>query len=96
MRTSNSLRPVKIYEVCKLSNETGNVAPELATLRRRDLEKRMNEKNSAPTGMFCALDPHPPVRLTRHRWYESTRSPKKYLITILTPEIERSHPKTLG
>ncbi|XP_018574784.1 eye-specific diacylglycerol kinase isoform X2 [Anoplophora glabripennis] len=33
----------------------------------------MNEKNSAPTGMFCALDPHPPVRLTRHRWYESSR-----------------------
>ncbi|KAJ8954946.1 hypothetical protein NQ318_000376, partial [Aromia moschata] len=26
------------YEVCKLSNETGNVAPDLATLRRRDLE----------------------------------------------------------
>ncbi|KAJ8956061.1 hypothetical protein NQ318_016511 [Aromia moschata] len=29
-----------IYEVCKLSNETGNVAPDLATLRRRDLEGR--------------------------------------------------------
>ncbi|KAJ8936284.1 hypothetical protein NQ318_004739 [Aromia moschata] len=27
----------EIYEVCKLSNETGNVAPDLATLRRRDL-----------------------------------------------------------
>ncbi|KAJ8943000.1 hypothetical protein NQ318_008318 [Aromia moschata] len=26
--------------VCKLSNETGNVAPDLATLRRRDLEGR--------------------------------------------------------
>ncbi|KAJ8960908.1 hypothetical protein NQ318_020207 [Aromia moschata] len=24
--------------MCKLSNETGNVAPDLATLRRRDLE----------------------------------------------------------
>ncbi|KAJ8948173.1 hypothetical protein NQ318_010446 [Aromia moschata] len=30
-----------IYEVCKLSNETDNVAPELATLRRRDLEGRL-------------------------------------------------------
>ncbi|KAJ8951222.1 hypothetical protein NQ318_010249 [Aromia moschata] len=28
------------YEVCKLSNETGNVAPDLATLRRQDLEGR--------------------------------------------------------
>ncbi|KAJ8950221.1 hypothetical protein NQ318_006195 [Aromia moschata] len=28
----------QIYEVCKLSNETGNVAPDLATLRRRDLQ----------------------------------------------------------
>ncbi|KAJ8951069.1 hypothetical protein NQ318_003767 [Aromia moschata] len=27
-----------MYEVCKLSNETGNVALDLATLRRRDLE----------------------------------------------------------
>ncbi|KAJ8941032.1 hypothetical protein NQ318_015508 [Aromia moschata] len=30
----------KTYEVCKLSNETDNVAPDLATLRRRDLERR--------------------------------------------------------
>ncbi|KAJ8937043.1 hypothetical protein NQ318_021113, partial [Aromia moschata] len=29
-----------LYEVCKLSNATGNVAPDLATLRRRDLEGR--------------------------------------------------------
>ncbi|KAJ8950816.1 hypothetical protein NQ318_012678 [Aromia moschata] len=29
-----------IYEVCKLSNETGNIAPDLATLRRWDLEGR--------------------------------------------------------
>ncbi|KAJ8960038.1 hypothetical protein NQ318_009475 [Aromia moschata] len=29
-----------IYEVYKLSNETGNVAPDLATLRRRDLKGR--------------------------------------------------------
>ncbi|KAJ8948030.1 hypothetical protein NQ318_003363, partial [Aromia moschata] len=29
-----------IYEVCKLSNETGNIAPDLATLWRRDLEGR--------------------------------------------------------
>ncbi|KAJ8960528.1 hypothetical protein NQ318_013816 [Aromia moschata] len=28
------------YEVCKLSNETGNIAPDLATLRIRDLEGR--------------------------------------------------------
>ncbi|KAJ8944825.1 hypothetical protein NQ318_013162 [Aromia moschata] len=28
------------YEVCKLSNETGNVAPDLAALRRRDFEER--------------------------------------------------------
>ncbi|KAJ8956000.1 hypothetical protein NQ318_006274 [Aromia moschata] len=27
-----------IYEVCKLSNETGNIAPDLAILRRLDLE----------------------------------------------------------
>ncbi|KAJ8943501.1 hypothetical protein NQ318_016281 [Aromia moschata] len=27
-------------DVCRLSNETGNVAPDLATLRRRDLEGR--------------------------------------------------------
>ncbi|KAJ8963195.1 hypothetical protein NQ318_018661 [Aromia moschata] len=27
-----------MYEVCKLSNETGSIAPDLATLRRRDLE----------------------------------------------------------
>ncbi|KAJ8943951.1 hypothetical protein NQ318_013531 [Aromia moschata] len=26
--------------MCKLSNETGNVAPDLATLRRRDLKGR--------------------------------------------------------
>ncbi|KAJ8961082.1 hypothetical protein NQ318_008758 [Aromia moschata] len=26
-----------LYEMCKLINETGNVAPDLATLRRRDL-----------------------------------------------------------
>ncbi|KAJ8950094.1 hypothetical protein NQ318_017819 [Aromia moschata] len=31
---------VFIHTVCKLSNETGNVAPDLATLRRRDLEGR--------------------------------------------------------
>ncbi|KAJ8948360.1 hypothetical protein NQ318_019345 [Aromia moschata] len=31
---------MKGYEVCKLSNETGNVAPDLATLRRLDLEGR--------------------------------------------------------
>ncbi|KAJ8953333.1 hypothetical protein NQ318_012128 [Aromia moschata] len=30
----------KIYEVCKLSNKADNVAPDLATLRRRDLEGR--------------------------------------------------------
>ncbi|KAJ8942994.1 hypothetical protein NQ318_001718 [Aromia moschata] len=30
----------EIYEVCKLINETGNVAPDPATLRRRDLEGR--------------------------------------------------------
>ncbi|KAJ8937548.1 hypothetical protein NQ318_002765 [Aromia moschata] len=30
----------QIYEVCKLSNETGKVAPDLATLRRRDLQGR--------------------------------------------------------
>ncbi|KAJ8938025.1 hypothetical protein NQ318_004244 [Aromia moschata] len=30
-----------MYEVCKLSNETGNVAPDLATLRIRDLEGRV-------------------------------------------------------
>ncbi|KAJ8949351.1 hypothetical protein NQ318_012014 [Aromia moschata] len=30
------------YEVCILSNETGNVAPDLATLRRRDMEGRFN------------------------------------------------------
>ncbi|KAJ8962517.1 hypothetical protein NQ318_000908 [Aromia moschata] len=29
---------VYTYEVCKLRNETGNAAPDLATLRRRDLE----------------------------------------------------------
>ncbi|KAJ8960187.1 hypothetical protein NQ318_003911 [Aromia moschata] len=29
-----------VYEVCKLSNETGNVAPDLATLRKRDMEGR--------------------------------------------------------
>ncbi|KAJ8945092.1 hypothetical protein NQ318_005272 [Aromia moschata] len=28
------------YEVCTLSNETGNVAPDLPTLRRRDLKGR--------------------------------------------------------
>ncbi|KAJ8934950.1 hypothetical protein NQ318_021206 [Aromia moschata] len=28
------------YGVCKLSNETGDVAPDLVTLRRRDLEGR--------------------------------------------------------
>ncbi|KAJ8946526.1 hypothetical protein NQ318_004662 [Aromia moschata] len=33
-------RSYPIYEVCKLSNETGNVAPDLATLRRQDLEGR--------------------------------------------------------
>ncbi|KAJ8935747.1 hypothetical protein NQ318_000573, partial [Aromia moschata] len=27
-----------MYEVCKLRNETGNVAPDLATLRRRNLQ----------------------------------------------------------
>ncbi|CAH1373029.1 unnamed protein product [Tenebrio molitor] len=31
----------------------------------------MNESGQVPTGKFCVLDPHPPVRLTRHRWYES-------------------------
>ncbi|KAJ8941782.1 hypothetical protein NQ318_006818 [Aromia moschata] len=31
-------RRIILYEVCKLSNETGNVAPDLATLRRRELE----------------------------------------------------------
>ncbi|KAJ8954238.1 hypothetical protein NQ318_005834 [Aromia moschata] len=31
-------------QVCKLSNETSNVAPDLATLRRRDLEGRINSK----------------------------------------------------
>lgn len=34
---------------------------------------RMNESGQVPTGKFCVLDPHPPVRLTRHRWYESHR-----------------------
>ncbi|KAJ8959673.1 hypothetical protein NQ318_021863 [Aromia moschata] len=29
---------IRLYEVCKLNNETGNVAPDLATLRRRDLK----------------------------------------------------------
>ncbi|KAJ8952389.1 hypothetical protein NQ318_014480 [Aromia moschata] len=29
------------YEVCKLSKETGNVAPYLATLPRGDLEERV-------------------------------------------------------
>ncbi|KAJ8946427.1 hypothetical protein NQ318_014413 [Aromia moschata] len=32
--------PSSLYEVCTLSNETGNVAPDLATLQRRDLEGR--------------------------------------------------------
>ncbi|KAJ8936003.1 hypothetical protein NQ318_009683 [Aromia moschata] len=35
-----------IYKVCKLSNETGNVAPDLTTLRIRDLEGR--DKTSVP------------------------------------------------
>ncbi|KYB29058.1 hypothetical protein TcasGA2_TC032039 [Tribolium castaneum] len=33
----------------------------------------MNESGQVPSGKFCALDAHPPVRLTRHRWYESHR-----------------------
>ncbi|KAJ8960473.1 hypothetical protein NQ318_013757 [Aromia moschata] len=32
------------YEVCKLSNETGNIGPDLATLRRRVLEGRSISK----------------------------------------------------
>ncbi|KAJ8935523.1 hypothetical protein NQ318_005630 [Aromia moschata] len=46
MQLQNELSPrvlfavANIYEVCKLSNETGNVAPDLGTLRRRDLEGR--------------------------------------------------------
>ncbi|KAJ8956345.1 hypothetical protein NQ318_015083 [Aromia moschata] len=35
---------MSIYEVCKLSNKTGNVAPDLTTLRRRDLEGRRSSK----------------------------------------------------
>ncbi|KAJ8952894.1 hypothetical protein NQ318_006510 [Aromia moschata] len=38
------------YEVCKLSNETGNVAPHLATLRRRDLEGR-----GSVLGFLCCI-----------------------------------------
>ncbi|KAJ8948901.1 hypothetical protein NQ318_020486 [Aromia moschata] len=39
-----------VYEGCKLCNETGNVAPDLATLRRRDLERRLrNLQTLAPT-----------------------------------------------
>ncbi|KAJ8940167.1 hypothetical protein NQ318_019376 [Aromia moschata] len=34
---------MRINKVCKLSNETGNVAPDLATLRRRDLERRFSD-----------------------------------------------------
>ncbi|KAJ8962581.1 hypothetical protein NQ318_000974 [Aromia moschata] len=40
------------YEVCKLSNETGNVAPDLATLRTRDLDGRSNNRlKYAATGI---------------------------------------------
>ncbi|KAJ8937709.1 hypothetical protein NQ318_010174 [Aromia moschata] len=40
------------YEVCKLSNETGNVASDLATLRRRDFEGR----NGVLSGFATDLD----------------------------------------
>ncbi|KAJ8938946.1 hypothetical protein NQ318_016010 [Aromia moschata] len=38
-----------IYEVCKLSNETGNVAPDLVTLRRLDsVSKDVHSNPSYP------------------------------------------------
>ncbi|KAJ8958461.1 hypothetical protein NQ318_002250 [Aromia moschata] len=41
-----------IYEACKLSNENGNVAPDLATLRRRDLEGQLGH---SATDTFAKL-----------------------------------------
>ncbi|KAJ8955032.1 hypothetical protein NQ318_000464 [Aromia moschata] len=49
-RITTALSPT--YEVCKLSNETGNVAPGLAILRRRGLEGR----NSVLLGLASDLD----------------------------------------
>ncbi|KAJ8935326.1 hypothetical protein NQ318_004488 [Aromia moschata] len=42
-----SFPSVILYEVCKLSNETVNIAPDLATLRRRDLEGRGIEESDS-------------------------------------------------
>ncbi|KAJ8959356.1 hypothetical protein NQ318_022042 [Aromia moschata] len=48
-------RPCELYEVC---NENGNVAPDLATLRRRDLEGRIVESNNPkfPKGKCIIAD----------------------------------------
>ncbi|KAJ8959430.1 hypothetical protein NQ318_022122 [Aromia moschata] len=43
MKTSHTI--LSIYEVCKLSNETGNVVSDLATLRRQNLEGREASKD---------------------------------------------------
>ncbi|KAJ8938114.1 hypothetical protein NQ318_005913 [Aromia moschata] len=41
MKTAKeSTRTVRFLNVCKLSNDPGNVAPDLAILLRRDLERR--------------------------------------------------------
>ncbi|KAJ8943422.1 hypothetical protein NQ318_020673 [Aromia moschata] len=53
------INPRVIYEVCKLSNETGNVMPHLATLRRRDLKGR----NGVLSGFASDLDTMPQILL---------------------------------
>ncbi|KAJ8950740.1 hypothetical protein NQ318_011233 [Aromia moschata] len=50
----NSLNRWK-YEVCKLSNETSNVAPDLATLRRRNLEGRFAIWNTTMGSSLLAM-----------------------------------------
>ncbi|KAJ8960534.1 hypothetical protein NQ318_013822 [Aromia moschata] len=44
-----------LYEVCKLSNETGNVALDLATPRRRDLEGRVILLFNEITDLWCSV-----------------------------------------
>ncbi|KAJ8958438.1 hypothetical protein NQ318_002224 [Aromia moschata] len=54
-QAGNETRSFLTYEVCKLSNETGNVSPDLATLRRRDLEGR-NKNLGISADLFTPID----------------------------------------
>ncbi|KAJ8932713.1 hypothetical protein NQ318_016611 [Aromia moschata] len=65
-----------VYEVCKLSNESGNVAPDPATLRRRDLEERvtnpLDARSLSPTPLVSDRGAGVDTRNTKKRHDDHT------------------------